>query len=356
MVYVLSEIILFLYQIIKKNNKIVGLIGILILGYLAGSASPIHTFDYPMYWYQYNQTGLTGNFYFEKWYSFLGLIFYKCGMDYAQFRLFFALMATIIMYIGVLRFTNNVALFTFIYGATVFVVDATQIRSYMMIAIIILAISFLKEVSVKNGILFLIFIIIAAQFQSSAYIFLLILPIRIWIEKRYSLSKVISLTVVLFGVFLILGKRILIQILITIASFTHGRVNLIQKISGQYTYGISVTRFFCISISTILALIMANYILKKVNGKDMKALYSGIVFSVLTLPFLYIAADYQRLQRGAFLFFVIMVCKYFKKNIHISDKKILFIFGVILVCVITIFSNVSGSFAETVPYLLKVKF
>lgn len=357
MLYCLSELILFLYQIFKKNNSFIGFIGLIILGYFAGSPNPLYTYDYSMYWYQYNQTGLTGNFYFEKWYSELGLFFYKLGASYEEFRIFFALLATVILYIGVRRFTKNVALFAAIYGITVFVTDATQIRSYMMISIIIYAMSFLKELNLKNYMIFITLTIIAAQFQSSAYIFLLLLPIRIWVNKGNHFWKIIIITIGCFFGFLIVGKSKIIQVLAWLASFSNGRVNLIEKVSGQYNYGTSILRFIIIVGSTIMGLILAKYIYQQVNNSEAKCLYSGLAFSVLTLPLLYIAADYQRLQRGSFLFLIIMISIFFeKKRFSFSKEQLFFIIlGMIGVCYITTISNVSGSFANSVPYILKIK-
>lgn len=364
MAYVSAEIILFLYQLIKKNTKVIGMIGLLILGYLAGSANPVTTTDYGMYYQQYIISGLTGNFYFERGYSLLGTFFYHLGFNYAQFRFFFSMLIILVLYIGICRFTSNIALFVSIYGITCFFNDATQIRNFMMISLVIIGVSFLKEINLKNIVLATLFILLGAQFQSSGYYFLLILLIRLFPKgKILSNFKIVLIFEVVFsGIIIVLGKGRIIKLLTILAApFSNGRENLVSKISTQYVYGISGRKMILITVSVIMTLYLSKIMANNLkNNKNAQVLYTAIVSGMLSFPLIFIAIDYSRILRNTFLFFILLICIFYSnKKVQIEkNKKMILNLGILCTCLLTAFTNYylwGPLFQQSIPYLAQMK-
>ncbi|WP_334427475.1 MULTISPECIES: hypothetical protein [unclassified Levilactobacillus] len=198
MLFIFSELFQLLYQLVEKRSKLVGLFGILILGYLAGSADPATTSDYDTYQMVYSNSN--NGLYFERGYSYLSSFFFNRGWSYLDFRVLFCILASIILYIGVVRFTSNVAIFVFLYGITAFFIDATQVRNFMMVSLVILGSSFLIRLNLKNCMISVFFILLAAEFQSIGYVFLLIVLLRVLSKTlspkayKYSLVAVFALT------------------------------------------------------------------------------------------------------------------------------------------------------------------
>ncbi|WP_204779376.1 EpsG family protein [Ligilactobacillus aviarius] len=364
MLYICSELFMFLYQLIKKNTKFIGLIGMLILGYLAGTANPVMTTDYAMYNQQYIISGITGNFYFEHGYSLLGAFFYHLGFNYTQFRTIFAFIIVVIMYIAVCRYTNNVALFVLIYGLVCFFNDATQIRNFMMISLVLLGISFLKEKKLRNIIIATLLILLSAQFQSSGYYFLLVVLVRLIPKNKLinGFKSIIFGELMLTAIVLILGKTRLIKILSLVATpFSGGRENLLLKIENQYVYGISKGKTILIGLLVILVIVISNKLIKPLKENDLAyILYCGIIVGMFAYPLVFVAIDYSRIIRNAFIFFILLSCLFInrKEMLNINTKNYYSsILNIFLVCLLCMFINyyVWGPwYQQSIPYIAKL--
>lgn len=367
MLFIFSELVQFIYQLFSNKSRFLGLLGIGTLGYLAGSASPSTTTDYPTYASAY-YVNHAGNYYFETGYSKLSDIFYYHGFSYAQFRLFFGLICAFILYIGILRFTKNAGLFSAIYGVTVFFNDATQIRNFLMIALVVFGSSFLIERSLKNNIIAGIIIILSAQFQSLGYLFLILIIMNyIPVNKlKKSLIWIILVAIILLVVFEIIGPEKIISIATSLLSVISDRQGLVDKISSKYTYGTGSLRLFVVCISTILGVFLENLFLKQnfINSDDIlylkkqKIIYIGMILSLLMLPTLFVAVDYSRIQRNAFVFLIIGICVYYDE---VSEKKLkkdlLLSVYVVMVCIsyaVTHFYVWGPFYERSVPYLAKI--
>ncbi|WP_056997003.1 EpsG family protein [Secundilactobacillus collinoides] len=174
MLFVITMLFCFISSLFIRNTRLIGFLAMMVLAYLAGDADPLTTIDYSVYLMHYNLLGFETSP-FEKGYTVLSQFFFYHGLNYAQFRLFFAFLAFVIMFIGVSLFTKKVALFAGLYGLTVFFNDATQIRNLMMIAITILGAGLLAK---KNRIpkIFGVFaLLIASQFHDLGFVFLLVI-------------------------------------------------------------------------------------------------------------------------------------------------------------------------------------
>lgn len=362
MLYIGIILFLFVYQLYKKDNKFVGFAGLIYLGYLGGTVS-YHVNDYLVYNINYNQVGINGMsaLYFEKGYSLLGYFCYKLGMGYSQFRLFFAILISIVLFLGIIRFTSNVCLFASVYGGTLFLTDAIQIRSFMTIALVILGISFLKEINFKNVVISSLIILLSAQFQSLGYLFLSIILIRIFIDKKLHLKFLFPSSLVLYLIFVVLGRSTISKLIGELASFTGGRINLQEKITTQYVLGASARTLIAVFVLTWLMVLLSTYFIKKVYVNNIpniiKLLYSAILSSLFVLPFTYLAIDYARYSRGCMVIFVIFICVIIPKlNVLNSHVKITLIFStfMLLICSGFYFNSMWGhAFLNSIPYIIK---
>lgn len=366
MLFLISEFIQLMTQFITKKSKMIGLAGILILAYIAGTVNPSTTTDYATYSGAYYYNYQPDNYYFERGYSSIAAFFLKHGWSYADFRLIFVLVSGIILFIAISRFTQNVAFFSFFYGATIFFNDATQVRNFMMMALVSLAMSFLIQINIKNIIISIIIIIVSAQFQSLGYIFILVVFIRLlpleWISEHVLLLSAIILSVV--GVAAVIGKNLLLKLATNIVASLPGRESLLDKVSGQYTYGTVITKLLLVIFAAFLAFLVENYFFRislnqySDDHNKIAILYSGVLLSLFTLPLLFLAVDYSRIQRNVWYFVLISAAIFFEHvKISVREKYLAFIMFILL----------SGSFAYThthvwgpiyeqsIPYIMRIK-
>ncbi|WIE01243.1 EpsG family protein [Latilactobacillus curvatus] len=367
MLFITSEFIQLIYQFFFKKSKLIGFLGLSILAYLGGTADPMTTTDYTMYSMQYTNAA-HGNFYFERGYSELGLFLYNHGLDYAKARIVFFILSTIILYIGVSRFTKNIALFSALYGITVFFNDATQVRNYMTISLVILGLSFLINNTIKNNIIAICLIILSAQFQSIGYFFLIVV-IFVWLGNRLP-EELVKKSVYIFLLLTILliifvkfsGVAAVVSLLTKMASLVGGRANLVSKISGQYANGASFNQILLDSVATIFGVVTANVILNtQSNVSDrfvkVKILYMGVISSLIALPMLFLAIDYSRIQRNSFLFVLIIISIYFEKRRNITKNGIAIFVMTISTCILyagTHYLIWGEQFQKSIPFLMKL--
>lgn len=370
MFFIFSEILQFAYQTFRRHSIIVGLLGMSFLAYLAGVANPSTTSDYQIYELVYNDPVNRG-IYFERGYDLVSQFFYNLGWSYASFRILFCYVAMLILFIGVLRFTNNIALFSAVYGITIFSIDATQIRNLMMIAIVTLGLSFLKTINIRNVSLSLVLILLAAEFQSLGYVFLL--TIFLILVFSSSLKKnprihiicfcVLSLIVILFLAFFGISK--VSNLLVEIAGVLGSRGNLVEKISGQYVYGSSVRNWLLTVISTFFGLFYSYglYSSSVSSGDEVKTGKNNVIFwtaitSLLCLPLLFFAVDYSRIQRACFIFIIIEVSIYSERyflNVN-KNKMVLYLVPALVCTLYGVTHNLiwGPNFIHAIPYITQI--
>ncbi|ORI78727.1 EpsG family protein [Leuconostoc mesenteroides] len=147
-----------------------------ILGLLSAYSNPLYNPDYSVYDAYYTLAGQgTNTTYFEKIYMRLGILAYDHGLSYLDFRLAMVMIFTTVLIFGILRFTDNVAFVALSYALTSFFINDVQIRNFFMLAIIVVAVSVLKKITVKRLIITLALIYVAAGFHSVVYVFLFML-------------------------------------------------------------------------------------------------------------------------------------------------------------------------------------
>ncbi|MFD1393848.1 EpsG family protein [Lacticaseibacillus jixianensis] len=368
--FIVAEGLQFLDQFAKRKTQVISALGMLMLWYLAAFSSPVHNLDYGTYQYQYTIMPIEppSAWHFEKGYSYLGILFSKMGFSYQTYRSFLCLVAIIALYIGVRRFTQNVSLFAGIYGATVFLLDATQLRNFVMISIVVLAISFLQEVTPKNVIVSVLLILISAQFHSLGYLFLLAVILRMLpfsFLYKYAMGFV-GFSIGLILLINIVGVRNILKLAGTILAVVSSRGNLASKVSHQYGDGSVLIRYVAVAVSTLAAFLLIWLLYKVVAmsatpvlQNQFQLLYSVILMAVITLPTLSLADDYSRIPRSIFLFVIIAVAAYYEHSteIQLTKMRSLVTVLVIIVCAMNGFSHLymwGTAFRGSLLYLLQL--
>lgn len=366
MLFIGTMLFMIIYQMLFSNNRIIAILGFLVCAIISGMANPVTTFDYPTYNMYYNLAP-KGIIYFEKGYTWLGLIGSHFGMPYSEFRLVIVSVTCIILYIGVHGFVKNMALFISLYGLSIFLIDAIQVRSFMMISVVVLAAYFLRVTSKKNILIATILIIISAQFHSSGYVFLLLIIFRLINPKTF--VRIIGLfsfiNIFLLIITAVVGTTFIQNALNKVVSIFSSRANLLDKVSEQYTTGTSAIKITAVLICTVLMTAMCTYIFKNIQNKEnqnkIKTVYAGVATGFVTIPLIALAYDYSRIQRSTFIFFIIAGLVYFEsdefKKRNLEFKLIfIIIFTIIIIinaCVFCYFW--STSFRNSLPYLIRLK-
>lgn len=364
MIFLFSETFQFLYQFFFKKSRFIGAIGLGILAYLASNWGN-NALDYQTYSGVYYYDNQPSTYYFEKGYSMLGAFFFNHGFSYDDFRTLCVVLSLVVLFIAVSRFTKNIAFFTFFFGITAFFSDMTQIRNFMMISLVLLAFSFLINVTTRNILISVIIIILSAQFQSLGYVFLIAVGIRFLPLKKLADRPFELLGVMLL--FMLVGlviKTPLIRIISKIAGLVSTRDSLVEKVSGQYTYGSNSIQLILVIFSTILGFLIGTYLYKNILLEDIRSkgkatiLYSGIVLSLFMMPLLFLAVDYARIQRGAWYFVIVIAAVYFgQSTIDIKKKWLVFVaFAITAMVFLLAYTLILGEpYRQSIPYLLQFK-
>ncbi|VDG32748.1 hypothetical protein [Lactobacillus brevis] [Lactiplantibacillus mudanjiangensis] len=367
MLYISTMIICLVASLFLSKTKVLGFLALMVLAYFAGAANPLTTIDYPVYLNHYNLLGSEVSP-FEKGYTQLSLLFFNHGFDYASFRICFAFLACLILFLGVSLFIKNIALFASIYGLTVFFNDATQIRNLMMISLVILGAGLLtkKKRSIKLlGILILWF---STQFHDLGFIFLLSFVILYFMSMAllHRLYKYIVFT--LFGlgfIFSVAGNSSVVKVLASFLSRFSSRSDSAANVINSFGRGTStriiVFMWIALIIYSLVLMVLLNAASSlDINKDKLKILFIGSSVSMTVAFLIVLAPDYSRISRNAFLFLLILLCMVIehKKFLVISFKNAPKIVLILALLISTTYVNTSiwGSvYYDSIPYLAKIK-
>lgn len=367
MIYILGELCTGISSLLTKKNKVIGFLGFLVLAFLMGSADPRTTTDYPAYEYYYNYGGLTGNFYFEKGYSLISYFFYKCGFNYQTFRIIISFLGFLILFLGVKRFTNNIAFFSFVYGITLFFNDATQVRNFLMISLVIFALSFLvKNPQKKDYLICCLIIILSGEIHSLGFLFIIVPFLNMIdinkLKKYYNLIIIITATIIIFSLML---RRQIVRIILWLVSYINTRQGLSYRILTKYSNNQLGSRNILIICGIVMVsvaiLYIAFYLLNNCYVTDLlmksKIISCVLLLSLTTTPLLTVAIDYSRISRNTFLFFIILISMYFENKKSYRCINIIVTGSFLITSVLMTYLNTiiwGPLYIQSIPYLMKV--
>ncbi|XZO08752.1 EpsG family protein [Weissella paramesenteroides] len=346
-----------------KNTRFLGLIGFFILAFLAANVDPITTTDYANYQAGYLSAPLGVPSVFEQGYTKLGIQAYNIGLNYAEFRAIFTYTAFIILVIALLRFTSNIAMVSSLFGLMLFFNLTTQIRNLMMIALVLLGLSFLKNKTPFGILLFVILDLLGAQIHTSSYFFLLILPLvlvpRPWLKRLTIIIAIVTSIMSLF--ILVFGSSNFVYILTKVLSFVD-RNNLMQRLTNSYSRGSRILVKILIVLTSVgssclAATISSQYKANTDNDRvkqKLNVLGAASLISMLSIPLIFLAPDYSRIPREAMIFLILTVAIYFEKTEQFrpaAKRMILYFMLLVPIFIYTHLTIWGSQFTDSIQYL-----
>lgn len=367
MIYIGIVVWNWLDTLIKKKSLIIPILSLLYLAWLGGAANPVTTTDYDNYEANYNMMfSLTYNSRFEWAYLSLAKAASLSGLSYAQFRLILVSVIFIVLFLAIRRFTNNLSFFVATFSIFPFFNEVTQVRSFAMYTLVLLAAGFLVKINKKNVLISVALIFLSTGFHSSGYFYFIFLVIRLLIYKKIKLGKIL--------IFLSLFASLILMITSS-TSIGVSLAQLVGRLTGNSAatenillnfVGTSARRLYILKVITIYGMAyglsqkMAKYLLtgqfslKKTSiASKAEVLMSLIYMGMLGLPLLVMSDQYQRFPRFGLEAVVIIAALYFEFKIKISER----IYGMIITLILTTLASIvfydlpSSTFAQSIPYI-----
>lgn len=365
MIFVITIISCFIISCFFKDTRFVGFIMMLNLAFLVGNTDPIMTTDYQVYLNHYNILGMEVSP-FEHGYTLMSSFFFRQGYSYAQFRMIFSITSFVILFVGVSLFTKKVALFTGIYGVTVFFNDATQIRNLMMISLVILGAGLLVKNSKALNALGVLSMILSTQFHDLGFVFLIIIVplsfVKVDLVKKYFNQIVVTFFAI--GIlFMTINTNVIVELFSKFLSKFSSRTDSATNILARFGRGTSWTTIILVWISLILFAIVLKILVKSLDYQNLKSVKISMIGSgiaLLTIFLIVIAPDYSRIARNSFLFLIILFCVFIEKKGDIIFNKNNILKAILILSLFTVTAYVhttiwGDSYVQSIPYIANLR-
>lgn len=362
MLYFIQLILNTVLSFRKKDVKVVSLLGILVLAYYTGTMSPLasyDTFNYAQYYSELKDHGKI-SLIFEHGYKLLNEIGIHTGLSYADFRIVTSIMFFLILYWVLLRFKVHTNIFVALYSIFPFFSEATQVRNFFMTTLVLLALTFIAKKTKKDNIIGLLIILLASQFHSFGYFYLLIFPLMLVTDDIIlKINKVLPIVSVVVTVILILGKKYASAFILFVLGGERGKAYSEIWINYWVVMAIVLINVFL----TIIVILINRYY----QNNYVRVLSRLFLLTSLTTPIICIsAAGFSRILRLEIIVGILlisMVCYLKKDIINLKIKSLLPIVFVIVLALISLdggtlnikhhkFGTSMGSY---VPYILHYK-
>ena len=137
--------------------------------------------------------------------AFLGYVCNRLGLSFQYFRLVYYFIGLFIIFSVAYKYIGKSTRIMFLYCIFPMIIDATQMKNFMAMAFLTLAISFLSKCDVKSKLLFIAAILIGATFH---IILIAYLPMLIFCNLKYKkFIRYLSMTpIILFSFIFMLGS------------------------------------------------------------------------------------------------------------------------------------------------------
>lgn len=321
----------------KSTNMLFGIISFFMLGYLAVFTNYNYNVDYKVYEAYYDLAGQRVNTtYFEKLYTQLGMIAYDHGLDYQQFRFWIVMVATTILIIAILRFTKNISFVALTYALTSFFINDVQIRNFIMLSVLALAMSMLVHKKMHNVLISMLLVYLAASIHSSAFIYFLVYPMLFIPHKNIIKSTYLIFIASIFfqSMLMIINPQVFLNMVGVILKVVTQRNDLIERLTQQFVTGPVLKYIILTWIMVIVSIVVMmrsklDMNLRAVNGK-INIIYLVVFIGILSVPMLSFATDYSRIARNSSLFIWIYGAIFFENYHKSKDNGLKYIFYWIL--------------------------
>ncbi|CAH0416492.1 EpsG family protein [Periweissella fabaria] len=369
MLYIISIILNFIVGALKpKRNQLIGLCGFGVLAFLAANVDPYTTTDYANYQAGYVSAPLGIPSVFEYGYTQLGIQAYRLGLGYSEFRAIFTYVAFLILVIAIMRFTSNISIVSALFGIMLFFNLTTQIRNLMMIALVLLGLSFLKSKTPIGILIFIVLDIAGAQIHTSGYFFLFIVPFILVPQRLWNRLLIIIavITGIIVGIVLVGGNNLFVSLITTSLSFVD-KGSLMHRLTTSYSRGTRISTQLLIIITSTGTSWIAKTITSQYQvmvgdvktGQKLSVLAVASWMSLLSIPLILLAPDYSRIPRESMIFLILIVAIYFEKASQFTSHAKQIIFWFMLLVPIFIYTHLiiwGPQFIESIPYLAHLSF
>lgn len=178
-------------KIMGKNRILPGL-SFLYLGVLSGQTDLINnrdTFNYYNDYIHIGELGYTSRF--EWAYVFLEKLGRNFDLTYPTFRIILMITVYVVLFFSVKYYIKNMSSFYVLYAIFAFALETTQVRTFVMFTLIMLAFRLISQKSKWLGATGVIVALLAPGFHSIGYFFTLMIIIIYLLKnnQKVSLSK-----------------------------------------------------------------------------------------------------------------------------------------------------------------------
>lgn len=265
----------------------------------------------------------------EGGFLFLVKIAVGIGINYQIFLICYSAFGLILICSSIIKYTKKPSFVLIAYFCYPFLLDLTQLRHFMAVAIFVFSIRYLKEYNAKNLIKYCALILIAASQQILALSFLVYLLVYMNNSKR-----AIRIAVVLTIFNLVGFKYILKSSLVEkIFSLRGKEVNYV----GGYSIGQVIMYGMFFGVLLVLCYILYRNDMNKDKSYDF--IFKICMYSSIFIPFIMIDFQYTRLFRAS----IIIIYIYISNQISKLNKRDMFIWqGFFLVFMIFIWIKLFG--------------
>lgn len=297
-IYLVVLIINLIYSTRRKNNKFILWSTLIVIGIIfSGDINNTDMIYYSQYYYNALTRGFKGT---EIGFNTLIRICYHLDLGLIGMRAIIYIVSTALINTTIKKICKNIHLYYGIYISFLFFIDTIQLRNFMAMAIFIYAFPYLCKG--HNYILkYIILILFATTFHSTAIFYLLFLFVKI--RNKKVVTQLLVITIYLFEIIVIFNK---------------GRIPFIKRFSdflivndkarlGQYlttyTKTGSVEVVFLIIFSIILVYYSKKILKKSLEKNSEIILFTDtilycVIFQLILVPFLWLNVEFYRMPRN----------------------------------------------------------
>ena len=286
-------------------------------------------------WYIRNET-IAGR---EVLYTLLRNAAHSSGMSFYMFRALVSFVSGLIPVLIMRKEKLNIAFFLAIYLPSLMFLDSMQFRNQVAICIVVLgSVILIKKDDIKHKIIFVLFVLIAMQFHTSAIMFLVFLPVC---SKH---KKIWDRVFLIVGI-LLLGVAFLNNRTVPLINVLYSRI-LSSSDTRLYSYGSGHRIFLYPTAVHIITTLLSTYSVRHfnldtTNGKQsLQYQYAQFINSAnrmffVFVPFVLMHTTFYRLLRNIFVFNIISV-GFCYQNCRSNNQRIVMFLGLLLISVLWI--------------------
>lgn len=255
----------------------------------------------------------------EPGYVFLNWIANEAGLKYAGFVAIYSFAAITLIASTLNRYAKYPKLVLLAYFCYPFLLDITQMRHFLVSAIVIFSIRYLENYSLRNLLKFCACILIASTQQITAFIYIFLL--LAYFPSLNLLKNVCIWGAVLLSFFVNLVPQ----------SSLYLAIIDLREVDKIYDAGMSGTQLYLYVTFFVLLILLGAVLRRKTSYYNFENdfLYKICLISLLFIPFLLLDFQFTRFFRGVIIIVYMYLTNVFSSQINQHNRLvylILFIF------------------------------